>query len=1300
MGSFPSDITFKVNIDPASAIANFKKIEDHFKKGAQGIAGEYEKGSKVAMNMAKQMIDVSNRAGRQLETQIRSIEKQTQSLGKTATEMNEVQRKWMLERSRGLKNQEEQEKRINAIYDQRRKFFQEEERRQKTPPTGSLLLRGARDIFEGRMSYGVMDIGRAALGSMGGGAAGGAAGGAGGMLAGISGATLAIAGITGALVGMEAAGFAAAKAVGEYGREVHDMQIKTGMSVIEVQKLQFAAQLTGQDVSVLDRMMRGLTMAIEGTDKKAFTAAKTLQGMGVDLVALQQGGIKPLEMLQQISAALEAQPDKWLRNKDAIDLFGRSGIQALPMITEMNAALRESGRIEFFNQDQIDHMKQANVEITVMETKLKMIKLTLEWMVAKPFVVTLDIAGSLADWMGKGAGSAPQGPPNPQPEVPDDLMGRFKAAMDTQKTADRAPYVAGQQYAQQLQKNSLEAAEQELTAAKDLFEEDLKRAKLQTVTLSQLKEHEAAYKRIKDHVEALKQSETDRKTIMESLAHARELGSERVEHPFGVPAQQALDKILAQRGLRPGEAFAYLRPKFKAAFAGQITDEEGEQSAGFQRSMQEMLQTQSHERTSMLGQFVEPVGIRDLGHEGTTRADVEADINKRYQERLQIAEKQYNETVAEIGEREIKEGDLKEINKQNIELVKASGDWARKNDEARLESAKFRGELEKKAFDLAEKHAETMSRIQLADQEESIRHGADLARKNAELRFRGDNPAAGIAESYRIAVDESQQLYGLEMKRIDLHETGDKAIEDRAIALHKLHREDEAASEEAQYKLAQMQQQQLDTIKGKVEPLYQTLFTHPTQFGKQLRSTMTDAVLHPIVGGLSEMTAAALRPTIFGATGTGGIAGSFRSMFGGGRLNDVHLINGAVPVHIVGAGPSGAGGGGGGYSGGGGGFVGGGGGGLPTFNELVNLPMRGSGGTTDYGMMSVNDALGGPGSLANLPMRSGGYSSTGIAMAGLAAALGGGGGGTGGGGGRTPMNPLMAAIQKGMGKYFGGSYAGSGGLDRIGTNVGQYGSAITSTNVDATAAGRFQALSTGPFAGTPAGPAAGAAGMMLASAGIFGEQRGRWGGVAEATGGGFLVAGPIGAAIGAGISLGEMASGVEAPRYEVKRVVKTIYHIEINNTTADQIVNIANQSYGGKVSLAVKSPEVRHMLGLYAAGTGQGGMFPSSSSDPHGASLVESSGMLQQQATYQYGNAFAQSSNLPIYGGVQAQTLSAPGGGVNLSLNIGGTDAARFLQGNVVSPDVISQQYASAMNNSNGRVSQSLMMSEPGAIAG
>jgi hypothetical protein len=231
--------------------------------------------------------------------------------------------------------------------------------------------------------------------------------------------------------------------------------------------------------------------------------------------------------------------------------------------------------------------------------------------------------------------------------------------------------------------------------------------------------------------------------------------------------------------------------------------------------------------------------------------------------------------------------------------------------------------------------------------------------------------------------------------------------------------------------------------------------------------------------------------------------------------------------------------------------------------------------------------------------------------------------------------------------------------------------------------------------------------MMLAQQGLLGSQRGTVGGMFEGmlggAGVGFAMGGPLGAAIGAGVGLaigvGELIAGVETPRREAQRLVHSIYHVSINNTTADQIVNIANQTYGGRVSVAVRSPEVRHMIGLYSAGTGQAGMFQQGLGEAHGASLVESGGSLFQQATYQYGQAYSYGSSLPVYGGTPTHALGAPGGGVQLSLNIGGQDAARFMTGQVVSPEVVQNQVASAMNSSTGRVPQALMMSEPGSIA-
>ena len=55
--------------------------------------------------------------------------------------------------------------------------------------------------------------------------------------------------------------------------------------------------------------------------------------------------------------------------------------------------------------------------------------------------------------------------------------------------------------------------------------------------------------------------------------------------------------------------------------------------------------------------------------------------------------------------------------------------------------------------------------------------------------------------------------------------------------------------------------------------------------------------------------------------------------------------------------------------------------------------------------------------------------------------------------------------------------------------------------------------------GGVAGAALGAGGMMLASAGLMGNNRGTWGGIAEGTAGGAMIGmqmgGPLGAAIGA-----------------------------------------------------------------------------------------------------------------------------------------------------------------------------------------
>jgi len=118
---------------------------------------------------------------------------------------------------------------------------------------------------------------------------------------------------------------------------------------------------------------------------------------------------------------------------------------------------------------------------------------------------------------------------------------------------------------------------------------------------------------------------------------------------------------------------------------------------------------------------------------------------------------------------------------------------------------------------------------------------------------------------------------------------------------------------------------------------------------------------------------------------------------------------------------------------------------------------------------------------------------------------------------------------------------------------------------------------------------------------INGSERGSLGGVLESTAGGALAGsellsflpgigtlagGLIGGAVGAISGLIGMFFGGAVQH--VKDVIKRSYGISVTDDVARSILQIAQQQFGGSVSLAVSSAQVRQVLSLYAAATGQG----------------------------------------------------------------------------------------------------------------
>ena len=419
-------------------------------------------------------------------------------------------------------------------------------------------------------------------------------------------------------------------------------------------------------------------------------------------------------------------------------------------------------------------------------------------------------------------------------------------------------------------------------------------------------------------------------------------------------------------------------------------------------------------------------------------------------------------------------------------------------------------------------------------------------------------------------------------------------------------------------------------------------------------------------------------------------------MFGGGRLNDVKLINGAMPVMVMNQG-SGAGGQG---PGGEGGFS------LAPWAGAGRMAMTGllAGGLAmGAGMPAVRggEIIGGGSSTAGLIQLSSGLWARGREPGAMGQGPGGGvslptpwgGGGSGTAGGGFGISNVLRNFRS----------IDLGGLTRAQNHVfDEQGFATGETEP-----GKITGVSGLAGAGLTTG------GMMLAQRGLLGPSRGTWTGVAEGAAGGAMIGmqmgGPLGAAIGGvagfGIGVGEKIAGVESPEVEAQKLVKQIYGIDIpqSNGVIRQIVEMAQSQYGGSVSMTVRTPAVRDLLQLYAESTGQkSNLFLS---QPHGVNLTEANGVLNQSAVYNNGTPYTYASNLPVLGpagGGQIPTGNPFAGGVTVQVsaeqtaNLWATGTAAAIAGGsrAVAASAVNGQAASA-----SRISGANVMLSPDVLA-
>jgi hypothetical protein len=434
-----------------------------------------------------------------------------------------------------------------------------------------------------------------------------------------------------------------------------------------------------------------------------------------------------------------------------------------------------------------------------------------------------------------------------------------------------------------------------------------------------------------------------------------------------------------------------------------------------------------------------------------------------------------------------------------------------------------------------------------------------------------------------------------------------------------------AARENATIRQIQTQRDEtrktFDSLKQSASGIFDALFSRTQSFGEALKNTLKTAILTPMKEILTSQTAAIFTKFITGESVTfagnnpGGRFGGLRPTLGrmglgapqiGRRgIDNVQLVNGrSVPVWIMNTGQQAqetaqrtveqA------SSGGIVGKLAAGAGGIGAFLGLGGL-FGGKGSAP--GGYATGSKLSFPDSDLIYTGASTGTFGTPPFLPGTTAA-----GSYGvGGGARAAGFAGMFGNPLGMLRQLGG--LGRGATDVLGNKLG---------SIPGTAGAKL------PGVGGAAGGAMLLGGGILAADGL---RRGGMLGLAETTAGGALIGakfgGPVGALIGAaiGFTAGTIRLFVKGAEERAKERIRSIYGLTVSDRgILKQIVQMAKESYGGNIDTAIRSPQIRELLELYAMSTGQS--F-GTQAKVRAASFTQTSGGMLQNTLYENGRSLA-----------------------------------------------------------------------------
>ena len=684
-----------------------------------------------------------------------------------------------------------------------------------------------------------------------------------------------------ALVGFGVAAFEAAKSLGAYGTQVKDAELRTGLTAKEVGQFSFAAKAMGQDISIVERLMRGLSQAADDNSREGEKARATLQRMGIDLHTAA-GEMKPTsDILIEISEGLNKLPEGLQRDAAAMDLFKRVGIEAIPFMTELNHNLHIAHEEGFGpTEEDVRRFQEYQREVSVLETKWDALVRKFK----EGLVITVSFVGKGVDWFLNNVGTAGD----------EDRQRREEeqARQDAEQVRRVGGYGASMsRSAHRSLQRQMEGLAPGIMQDRDLIQRQI--AEMQTEQQNLVGNF--------GWVQAVAPTEEEQGRMRKAADIQKQI--EQLQQTL-----DAAERATRRTDLRAGkEETDRLRARFfgthegmEKAYSDAKKDVEKYQKELFEPekplTKTEVLDLSGKLRTAQ-------------GTEARWKAALDAEKNgteqlKEFRREAAAFEKKGDEAELSAIEKIYYQRDL--LLKQAAQVKATEADIAaiRKSadEQASVIMQKSWEEFEK--YD-QKRNAERSKEITglLLPSKEQLKEWGDIfgARERIEdigveaqrevLRRRATREAKAAEtpeEGYRIRVDLAVQLAEIEVARIQKEDSAAKRMEMAAHAQKDLYTELAQAQDElndkraaAEQKHTEELQRQVDEIQKVSSGLFHTLFTKPGDFPRQLGSTVRDAALKPITEGLGGTMATFLQPLIHGQSGEGGIGGILRGVGAG-----------------------------------------------------------------------------------------------------------------------------------------------------------------------------------------------------------------------------------------------------------------------------------------------------------------------------------------------------------------------------------------------------------------------------------